>query len=74
MTDMPHFSLYVAGSWRAGGTSAVMQSINPATGTPWAMFDCAFAGGVDDAVAAARAALDTPQWRDITATARGKLL
>ncbi len=74
MTEMPHYALYVAGQWRAGAEGQVMQSINPATGQPWASFDCAGAQDVDDAVAAAKAALDSAEWREMTQTARGKLL
>ncbi|MGA9410124.1 MAG: aldehyde dehydrogenase [Roseobacter sp.] len=74
MTDMPHYPLYIAGTWRAGSTATVMQSLNPATGMPWATFDCTSPQDVGDAVTAARAALDAPAWRDMTATARGKLL
>lgn len=74
MKEMPHYPLYIAGSWRAGSTATVMQSINPATAEPWASFDCTSPQDVGDAVAAARAVLDVPEWRDMTATARGKLL
>ena len=71
---MPHYSLFVAGEWRAGQGGQVMESINPATGQVWATFDCASPEDVDDAVSAARAVLDDPAWRDMTQTARGKLL
>lgn len=71
---MPHYSLFVAGEWRAGQGGQVMESINPATGQVWTTFDCASPEDVDDAVSAARAVLDDPAWRDMTQTARGKLL
>ena len=74
MTDMPHFPLYIAGQWTAGSDGQVMQSLNPATGTVWATFDCASASDVNRAIRAARDALDLPDWRDMTQTARGKLL
>ncbi len=74
MSDLPHYALYVAGRWRAGSAGQVMHSINPATGAPWATFDCAASEDIADAVGAARAALDDPAWRDMTQTARGKLL
>lgn len=51
-----------------------MTSQNPATGDAWASFACASARDVDQAIAAARRALDDPAWRDMTQTARGKLL
>lgn len=71
---MEHFPLYLAGAFTAGSEGQVMQSVNPATGTVWASFDCAAPSDVDAAVRAARAALDDPEWRDMTQTARGKLL
>lgn len=74
MTEMPHYRLFIAGEWRAGADGQAMQSVNPATGQPWASFDCAAARDVSDAVTAAKAALDLPAWRDMTQTARGKLL
>ena len=74
MPDMPHYSLFIAGDWQAGSNGQTMETINPATGQPWATFDCASAMDVDRAVAAAKAALDDPAWRDLTQTARGKLL
>lgn len=74
MTDMPHFPLYIAGQWTAGSEGQVMQSVNPATGTVWATFDCASEADVNRAIRAAKEALDLPQWRDMTQTARGKLL
>jgi (Z)-2-((N-methylformamido)methylene)-5-hydroxybutyrolactone dehydrogenase len=74
MTDLPHYNLFIAGQWGPGSDGQVMDSINPATGQPWARFDCASAADVDRAVQAAQAALDRPDWRDMTQTARGKLL
>lgn len=74
ITEMPHYSLFIAGAWQAGARGQTLQSINPATGAPWARFDCATPEDVDRAVAAAKAALDRPDWRDMTQTARGKLL
>ena len=71
---MDHYSLYIAGEFTAGASGETMQSVNPATAAPWATFDCAAPEDVDRAVAAAKSALDTPEWRDMTQTARGKLL
>ena len=71
---MEHFPLYIAGQFTAGSAGQVMDSINPATGEVWATFDCASPEDVDRAVMAARAALDDPAWRDMTQTARGRLM
>lgn len=74
MSDQPHYQLYIDGRWCAGSESQTMQSINPATGSPWMTFDCAAPADVDRAVEAAKRMLDAPEWRDMTQTARGKLL
>jgi aldehyde dehydrogenase (NAD+) len=71
---MDHFQLFVAGEWQAGSDGRTMETVNPATGRTWAIFDCASKADVDRAVAAAKAALDDPAWRDMTQTQRGKLL
>ncbi|MGD2006613.1 MAG: aldehyde dehydrogenase [Pseudomonadales bacterium] len=74
MTAMPHYSLFIDGQWCEGTEGQTMQSINPATGQPWATFACASSSDVERAVTAARRALQDPVWRDMTATQRGKLL
>ena len=74
MTAMPHYSLFIDGQWCEGAEGQTMQSINPATGLPWASFACASSSDVERAFSAARRALQDPDWRDMTATQRGKLL
>lgn len=74
MTKQPHFQLFIDGAWTEGSEGQVMETQNPATGQTWATFACASAADVDRAVRAAVRALDDPKWRDITPTARGKLL
>ncbi|NCX59501.1 MAG: aldehyde dehydrogenase, partial [Rhodobacteraceae bacterium] len=49
-------------------------SQNPADGKTWASFACTDKQDVERAVVAAKRALDNPEWRDMTQTARGKLL
>ncbi len=71
---MQHFQLFIDGAWVEGADGQVMTSQNPATGESWATFACAAPGDVDRAVAAARRALSDPAWRDMTQTARGKLI
>ncbi|MEL7091271.1 MAG: aldehyde dehydrogenase [Pseudomonadota bacterium] len=71
---MTHYQLFIDGAWSDGSAGQVMQSLNPATGEPWATFACASPDDVDRAVTAAARALDDPAWRDMTQTARGKLL
>lgn len=74
MTQLPHFQMYIDGAFCDGHDAQVMTTQNPATGQNWATFACAAPQDVDRAVQAARRALDTPAWRDMTQTQRGKLL
>jgi aldehyde dehydrogenase (NAD+) len=74
MSDLPHYQLFIDGQWCSGADGQVMDSINPANGRTWATFECASSVDVDRAVRAARRVLDDPAWRDMTQTARGKLL
>ena len=69
-----HYKLFIDGDWCSGSQGQTMSSFNPANGQAWATFDCASAEDVDRAVSAAKRMLDEPQWRDMTQTARGKLL
>ncbi|MET1411694.1 aldehyde dehydrogenase [Roseibium sp. HPY-6] len=71
---MQHYQLFIDGAWTEGYAGQVMSSQNPASGEDWATFACASQEDVDRAVAAARRALSEPAWRDMTQTARGKLL
>lgn len=74
MTNLPHYKLFIDGVWTEGSQSQVMETVNPATGAPWASFACASPEDVDRAVRAASRMLEDPAWRDMTQTARGKLL
>lgn len=74
MPTQPHYRLFIDGQWTDGSAGQVMNSENPATGKTWASFACATPEDVDRAVAAARRALNDPAWRDLSQTARGKLL
>ena len=70
----PHFQLYIDGSLCEGAGGTVMHSQNPANGDTWASFACTDKTDVERAVHAAKRVLDDPKWRDMTQTARGKLL
>ncbi|WP_432448099.1 aldehyde dehydrogenase [Aliiroseovarius marinus] len=69
---MQIFQHYIGGEFSEG--AAQFDSLDPATGTPWARMAEASVADVDRAVAAARNAFFAPDWADMTATARGKLL
>ena len=74
MSKLPHYQLYINGAWVEGSAGQVMATQNPATGTDWATFACASEEDVNTAIAGARQALNSPDWRDMNQTARGKLL
>ncbi|MGI9368017.1 MAG: aldehyde dehydrogenase [Ruegeria sp.] len=74
MNALPHYQLFIDGDWVEGSAGQVTTSQNPSTGQDWATFACAAPDDVDRAISAARRVLDDPSWRDMTQTARGKLL
>ncbi|PWE32614.1 carnitine dehydratase [Maritimibacter sp. 55A14] len=74
MEQKPHYQLFIDGHWTEGAKGQVMASTNPATGGEWASFACAAPEDVNRAVRAGMRALNDPAWRDMTQTARGKLL
>src|SRR5437868_13548802 len=68
MTD-----LYIGGSWRPAADGAEFVTVDPADGS--VITGCAEAGGaaVDEAVAAATAALHRPAWAQMPAHTRPRL-
>jgi len=66
------FRLYIDGAFVTGGGS--FESHDPATGQPWAVMPAATSADVNRAVEAAHRAFDAPEWANLTATARGRLL
>ncbi|WBG92957.1 aldehyde dehydrogenase [Pantoea piersonii] len=69
---MESFKLFINGQFESG--AATFDSLDPATGQPWATIAEARAEEVNRAVEAAQRAFNAPEWRDLTASARGKLL
>ncbi|MFD1880615.1 aldehyde dehydrogenase [Paracoccus pacificus] len=69
---MERFQHYIDGRFEDGAGS--FESLDPATGQPWAVTSMADAGDVDRAVRAAARAFRAPEWAGLTASARGKLL
>jgi acyl-CoA reductase-like NAD-dependent aldehyde dehydrogenase len=69
---MDRFQQLIDGVFEDGAAS--FDSLDPATGTPWARMPLASAGDVDRAARAAHRAFHAPEWAGLTATARGKLL
>lgn len=69
---MERFDLYIDGAFVP--CAASFDSLDPATGRPWATIAEARGAEVAAAVAAAKRAFRTGPWAQMTATARGKLL
>jgi acyl-CoA reductase-like NAD-dependent aldehyde dehydrogenase len=69
---MRRFSAYIDGAFVDG--EGRFESIDPATGTPWADMPESREADVERAVTAADRALREGPWAAMTATARGKLL
>jgi aldehyde dehydrogenase (NAD+) len=71
---MQHFQLFIDGVWCEGADGQTCATQNPATGEDWATFACAAPQDVERAASAAQRVLQDPEWRDMTQSARGKLL
>jgi acyl-CoA reductase-like NAD-dependent aldehyde dehydrogenase len=71
---LARFQMCIGGEWVDALSGKTFESLNPALGQPWAELPDADEADVERAVQAAQAAFDSPAWRKLTATARGKLL
>lgn len=69
---MKVFQQYINGAFSEGTTQ--FESLDPSTAAPWAKMAEAHVEDVNAAVNAAQNAFFAPDWADMTATARGKLL
>ncbi|WP_238365699.1 aldehyde dehydrogenase [Mesobacterium pallidum] len=69
---MQTFQHYIDGAFHDAPSS--FESLDPATGQPWARMPEARADEVNAAVAAARRAFHGAEWAGLTASQRGKLL
>ena len=67
---MRQFQHYIDGRFEVG--SASFESIDPATGEPWANVPEAGTEDVNRAVDAARRVLKAPEWAELTASQRGR--
>ncbi len=71
---LARFSMCIGGEWVDALSGKTFESLNPALAQPWAELPDADEADVERAVQAAQSAFDSPAWRGLTATARGKLL
>ncbi|UWQ77140.1 aldehyde dehydrogenase [Leisingera sp. M658] len=69
---MQTFQQYIGGAFE--DADATFDSLDPATGAPWAQMPNASVADADRAVCAAEAAFFSPEWGGMSATQRGKLL
>jgi aldehyde dehydrogenase (NAD+) len=73
MSKLPHYQLYIGGTW-IDGEQPLVETLNPATGKIWATFSCASKEQVDNAVRLAKQAQQSVEWRQMCASNRAKLL
>jgi len=71
---MKKHRMLVDGAWLDPATGEWFESVNPYTAQPWALIPRGGSADVDRAVAAARKAFYSKEWRGLTASARGALL
>src|SRR5215813_7482822 len=71
---MKKHQLLIGGKWVDPCSSTWFESVNPFTAAPWALIPRANKEDVTHAVAAAKAAFYSSEWRGLSATARGALL
>ena len=74
MTDLTRYQMLIDGAWVDAGDGSTFESMNPATGEPWAVIPEATAGDVDRAVQAAHRAFTEGPWACTTPTERGRSL
>ena len=74
MSGLERYQLYVDGAWCDAEGGKTFESLNPASGEPWALMPEASAADVDRAVRAADRALTQGDWPRMTASQRGKCL
>jgi acyl-CoA reductase-like NAD-dependent aldehyde dehydrogenase len=72
-TDL-HFKHFIDGDWHESTSEERFGSINPYTGENWYSAALGDRSDVERAVRAARRAFEDRRWRDLTPTARGRLL
>ncbi len=71
---MQSYKMLIGGERLDAEGGATFETENPFSGAPWALVPRAGVADVDKAVAAARTAFNNPDWRKISASARGALL
>jgi acyl-CoA reductase-like NAD-dependent aldehyde dehydrogenase len=73
-TALRQYEHYIDGTWSEPADGGYLPSFNPADGSELYTLARGTAADVDRAVGAARRALSSPAWRDISQTKRGTML
>jgi (Z)-2-((N-methylformamido)methylene)-5-hydroxybutyrolactone dehydrogenase len=74
MATLEKLKMYIGGEWCEAASGEWFETFNPFTGKPWALVARGRAEDAERAVAAAKAAFASPEWRGLTPTQRGHLL
>jgi len=72
--DIKDHGHYIAGKWVSAGSGAQAEVLDPATNRPIARVAAGTKEDVNVAVEAARSASESPEWRDLDPSKRGRLL
>jgi aldehyde dehydrogenase (NAD+) len=72
--EMKRYQMLIGGEWLDAEGGETFESENPFLGGPWALIPRAVPADVDRAVEAAFGAFRAPEWRRLSASARGALL
>ena len=70
MADLARYQMLIDGDWVEAGDGRTFESLNPATGEPWAEIPEATAEDVGRAVRAAHRAFSEGPWATMTPTER----
>src|SRR5205823_13878240 len=72
--DVTDHALYIGGKWAPSGSGKRVDVVDPATNRPIARVASGTKEDVAAAVEAARTAFESPEWRDLDPSKRGRLL
>ncbi|MBP1934902.1 aldehyde dehydrogenase [Ammoniphilus resinae] len=72
--DLKRYQMYIGGEFVDATDQSYIETINPYTGETWALIPQGNETDVDQAFSAARKCYESPEWRSLTPTKRGKLL
>lgn len=72
--ELPGYGLFIGGKSVSASSSAMSDVLDPATNRPFARVASGTEEDVDAAVDAARRAFESPEWRDLDPSKRGRLL